>query len=156
MLIRLHEMSKEIVPEIIQPAAQNHAPPGECHDLPDPGPVIPAVTMDRAFFAGRFRLQRASAPLCHGMPGHLRAFATEKCFSYGDLLNLHIRFATITMFSLAINPDEIEEEPDIFNLCIGKLFHGCMITDEAKERYDAGQKILFPSPLCFSVLDMLG
>jgi hypothetical protein len=43
------------------------------------------------------------------MPGHFRAFAAEKCFSYGDLLNLHIRFATITMFSTTVYSDEIEQ-----------------------------------------------
>ncbi len=155
MLIRLHEMSKKIVPEIIHPPAQNHAAAGKSHDLPDLGPAIPAVTVDRAFFAGGFRRERTFAPLCQGMPGQFRTFTAKQCLSHCYVFNLNIRFDLITMFCPAVYPDEVEQEFQVFNLRVGKLFHRCMVAEKANESYDAGQKMPFPSSLCFSRRDML-
>ena len=151
----LDKKSKKIISEVIHPALQNHAAPGKRHDLPDLRPIIPAIAMDMAFFAGRFRLQRAVAPLCQGMAGYFRAFVTEKCLLHGYVFNLNIRFDLIAMFCPAVYPDEVEHEFQILNLCAGKLIHGCIIGEKIKGMYDAGQKKPFPTSLCFSRQDML-
>jgi len=50
---------KEIVPEQIEPPAQNQSTTGEAHDLPYLFPVPRSVAMHRAMLAGRFRIERA-------------------------------------------------------------------------------------------------
>jgi hypothetical protein len=111
--------------------------------------------MDRAFFTGRFRLQRTVAPLCQGMPGHFRAIMAKQCLPHGYVFNLNIRFDLITMFRPAVYTEKVDQEFQIFNLCAGELFHECMVAEKSPKRYDAGQKLRFPSSLCFSQQDML-
>jgi hypothetical protein len=132
--------SKQIVQEIIHPPAQDHASPGKSHDLPDRCPVILAVAMDMTLFAGRFRCELAIAPLCHCMFRNCRALRAKKSLAQGYVLSLYIRFDLIAMFCPAVYPDEVEQEFQIFNLCVGVLFHGIMVAKKAKKSYDAGQK----------------
>ena len=61
--------SKKIMPQVIQPAPQQHSFPGKGHDLPDLGAILLAVAMDLAILARRFRLERAFTTLVHSV-GH--------------------------------------------------------------------------------------
>lgn len=126
--------------EIIHPSVQDHAPAGKGHDLPDSRPVIIREAMDTAPLAGWFRLKRAVEPLCHGVFRNCRAFTAKKSLPHGYFFNPDIRFDLIAMFRPAVYTDEVEQEFQIFNLCAGELFHGCMVAEKARESYDAGQK----------------
>jgi hypothetical protein len=93
----LFEKSKQIVHEIIQPSAQDHAAAGKGHDFPDSRPVIPAVAMDMAFFTGWFRFQRAVAPLLHGMFRNCRTLRAKNGFLAGYILDINIHLVPACM-----------------------------------------------------------
>jgi hypothetical protein len=114
--------------------------PGKSHDLPDSRPVIPAIAMDNAFFAGRFRLQRAVVPLSLGMFRNCRTLQAKEGILAGYILNISIHLILTCMVCPAIYPDEVDQDFQILFLCAGELFHDCIISEKIKGMNDAGQK----------------
>src|SRR6266568_3205099 len=69
---------KEVVPEIVQPPAQQHPPAGEGHYFSDFCPLCLAITVDMAVLAGWLRLEWASAESLHRIRRQLHAVRTKK------------------------------------------------------------------------------
>jgi hypothetical protein len=124
-------MLEKIVPEIVEAAPHDEVAPRKSHDLPDTAPVLAAVAVDMALFAGGLRVQGAAAAFFHGVghqPGTVlteiqtRGMDGRQLRRYG---NRHLRLAA--MPGTAIDRDKGDENLHVLALLWRKFAHGNIV-----------------------------
>lgn len=76
---------KKIVPEQIKAATQDQIPAGEAHDIANLGTPLRFITMDRAIFTGRLRVERAGTASGNGIIQKLPALWTKAITVSGQI-----------------------------------------------------------------------
>src|SRR5664279_701598 len=119
------QLLEKVVPEIIEPAAQYHLPAGKGHDMLYFLPVLPAVAVDPAMLAGRFRIERTSAPLQQGILHECAAILTETYPFREDCRHSRRKNCPLLppMPGSAVDADKLHEDLEIFHLTGVELFH---------------------------------